>query len=286
MRRCRSCKKAPIMKKILVPTDFSEVAANAYRFAQVLSERVGARTELLHAYHPSFDYANPYLDVPAVEFEQIKQELLQQFAEAYTDAQGGVAVLPKTQLNIGFAAEEIVRLSEGYDLIVMGTTGQGNLLERAFGSVSTHVARFAKCPVLLVPRQCKCQSIEQVVFASSHPEADAALLEPVLDIAGGDVKDVHFVHVEKQAHLPYHIGEAMHEKASYAGHPSLGIHAIEIECPDVQAGVIQYADEAGADMIVTGTVQRSFLDRLFHKSVTRQMAFHTEVPLLVMKLDA
>lgn len=274
------------MKKILVPTDFSAVAANAYQFAQEIALRQDASVDVMHAYHPSFDYSNPYLDMPAAEFDSIKRELLDQFVESNThEAGGGVATLSKPILSIGFASEEIVRLSNDYDLIVLGTTGEGNLLEKAFGSVSTHVARFAHCPVLLVPGNCNCGGFEEVVFASNYQAADESMVKQLLTVTGPEINNVHFVHVDNETNSPYHVEEILHEQAELYGAATIGFNSVGIECPNVQEGIVQYARDIRADLIVMGTIHRSFIERLFHKSVTQQVVFHTTIPLLVMHYD-
>ena len=274
------------MKKILVPTDFSAVAANAYQFAQEIALRQDASVDVMHAYHPSFDYSNPYLDMPAAEFDSIKRELLDQFVESNTcEAGGGVATLSKPILSIGFASEEIVRLSNDYDLIVLGTTGEGNLLEKAFGSVSTHVARFAHCPVLLVPGNCNCGGFEEVVFASNYQAADESMVKQLLTVTGPEINNVHFVHVDNETNSPYHVEEILHEQADLYGAANIGFTSIGIECPNVQEGIVQYASDIRADLIVMGTIHRSFIESLFHKSVTQQVVFHTTIPLLVMHYD-
>ena len=273
------------MKKILVPTDFSPIAANAYKYAQQLAEQQGGTLEVMHAYHPSFDYANPYLDMPAAEFDSIKRELLDNFIGEHTQQAGAIATLPKTQLCIGFASEEIVRRSKEVDLIVMGTTGEGNLLEQTFGSVSTYVAQYAHCPVLFVPGNCENRPFEEVVFASNYQAADEALLNGLIDMMDSQSANIHFVHVDNSTNTPYHVEEVLYEQAARRDRPGLGFNTVEIECPNVQEGIVKYADDIKADLIVMGTVHRSFLERLFHKSVTREVVFHTTVPLLVMHYD-
>jgi nucleotide-binding universal stress UspA family protein len=273
------------MKKILVPTDFSRIAANAFAYAQRLAAQQGAEVEVMHAYHPSFDYSNPYLDVPATEFDSIKRDLLDNFVEEFTAGEGSVVALPKTKLHIGFASEEIVRQSKEVDLIVMGTTGEGNLLEQTFGSVSTYVAQYAHCPVLFVPGNCEVKPFEDIVFASNNQAADEALITQVMDMMQGRSANIHFVHIDNSTNTPYHVEEVLYEEAARRNMPGIGFNTVEIECPNVQEGIVRYAEDIKADLIVMGTAHRGFLERLFHKSVTREVVFHTAVPLLVMHYD-
>lgn len=278
------------MKKILVPIDFSDVAANAYRFAQKLAGEEATEVKVIHAYHPSFDYSNPYLDMPAAEFESVKRELMKNFLEEHTVAESGrgaVAAMakPKTELCIGFAGEEVVRLSKEVDLVVMGTTGQGNLMEQVFGSVSTHVARNAHCPVLLIPGSCRCQGFREIVFASNYNAADEAILQQVMEMAGAGHANVHFVHVEAEAGKPYSVAKVEFEQAVRENMPGIGYTSVEIKCSDIEEGVVKYAEDIGADLIAMGTLRRGFLENLFHRSITKRMAFHTRVPLLVLHYD-
>lgn len=276
------------MKKILVPTDFSDIAANAFRFAQRIAAKEEATITVMHAHHPSFDYSNPYMDLPAQEFEQVKKDLLNNFMEAntLTSSSGGVDVLPETIIQIGFAAEEITRASKEVDLIVMGTTGEGNLLEKVFGSVSTHVASNAYCPVLLVPGKCDCQGFDNVIYASNNEAADRVMLKEVMSIIGTAPSTIHFVYVDVDEELEaYELRKAEAEEIMREGLSNTKIQKVSIGCDDIQKGIVQYADDKNADLIVTATSHRSFLEKLFHKSVTRDVVFHTTVPLMVLHYD-
>lgn len=277
------------MKKLLVPTDFSDVAANAYHFAQQLAAGGGWEIVVIHAYHPSFDYSNPYLDMPAAEFEAVKRELMEHFVSEPSISDGEPSapsdIAPKTELRIGFAGEEIVRDSKQASLIVMGTTGQGNLMEQVFGSVSTHVAQNAHCPVFLIPGGCHCSGFENIVYASNYQAADEAILARVIDTLGLGPATIHFVHVEEEEDKAYKVEAVALEQAMKVGKPNIDLTAVEVECADIQEGILHYAQDIGADLIVVGTVHRSLLERLFHKSLTKRLTFHTSVPLLVLHYD-
>lgn len=277
------------MKKILVPTDFSAIAANAYRFAQRLALKEEAEITVIHAHHPSFDYSNPYLDLPAQEFEQVKKELLNNFMGEHTlpSKTGGVVTLPKAELRIGFAAEEITRAAKEADIVIMGTTGEGNLLEKVFGSVSTYVASHANCPVLLIPGNCSCRDFSNIVYASNHQPADEVMLKQVVGMIDIEPASVHFVHVDvdEVEGDNYEIRKAAFKDTMQTEMPGVGINEVSIGCDDVQKGIISYAEDNNADLIVMATSHRSFLERMFHKSVTKEAVFHTTIPLMVLHYD-
>jgi nucleotide-binding universal stress UspA family protein len=220
--------------------------------------------------------------------------MLNDFLEEHTSGPndaGGVAVLPKVQqeIRIGFAAEEITRASKEADLVIMGTTGEGNLLEKVFGSVSTYVASHAKCPVLLVPGNCLCLGFNNIVYASNNIEADKVMLEQVFSLVKTGPANVHFVHVDKEGLAgqgqEYIVRNAQFEAAVRKGLPTVGFNSVSISCEDVQKGIVQYASDIKADLVVTATTHRGFLERLFHKSVTREVVFHTTIPLMILHYD-
>ena len=51
----------------------------------------------------------------------------------------------------GLPADELIKASEGADMIIVGRRGAGGFARLLMGSVSDQVARYAHCPVLLIP---------------------------------------------------------------------------------------------------------------------------------------
>ena len=51
----------------------------------------------------------------------------------------------------GLPVDELVKASEGADMIVLGRRGMGGFARLLMGSVSSQVAQHAQCPVLIVP---------------------------------------------------------------------------------------------------------------------------------------
>ncbi|MGH8916933.1 MAG: universal stress protein, partial [Actinomycetes bacterium] len=51
----------------------------------------------------------------------------------------------------GLPADELVKASEGADMIVLGRRGMGGFARLLMGSVTSQVAQHAQCPVLIVP---------------------------------------------------------------------------------------------------------------------------------------
>jgi nucleotide-binding universal stress UspA family protein len=138
------------IRKILVPTDFSAHADEAFRAAHALARAVGAEVVLFHVARP-----------PAVVSDD---------CQFLTDPTKGQAINPWERFHGIQASDPKVRVRHevivsdrpganhvleildrlGCDLIVMGTHGHSWLRHRLFGSVTEEVVRRARCPVMVV----------------------------------------------------------------------------------------------------------------------------------------
>ena len=141
------------LKKVLVPTDFSDSARHAFSYGVSFAREYHAELVLLHVVENlTVGYASDLFPVPMAEvFQEIsgyaKAELQKLAEEA---RQKGVAV---TELVVqGKPSAEIIRhaAENGIDMIVLGTHGKGMLDQALFGSTTERVVRRAPCPVLTV----------------------------------------------------------------------------------------------------------------------------------------
>jgi universal stress protein A len=139
------------IRKILVPTDFSAHADEAYRVAHTLARAVGANVIVFHIAQPPAVVAEggPLLTDPG----QVKANLWDRFQSMPNDPK--VRVEHEVIIADRVGAAHILEILEklGCDLIVMGTHGRSWLKHRLFGSVTEEVVRLARCPVMVVKAQ-------------------------------------------------------------------------------------------------------------------------------------
>ncbi|MEO1258575.1 MAG: universal stress protein [Bacteroidota bacterium] len=272
------------MKNILVPTDFSTTSKNAFEFAKGLAERSNASIKLIHVHYPEVSTLEAAPVDMFAESLKWKQQKLKEFSK--TDParmpEDEVAVLSrvKTEVAIGFPGENIVDRSktDEVDLIVMGTTGESGMLEKVFGSISSHVARKAHCPVLLVPNDVPFKECQNVLFATDKKAADEVLIENIPYLLTCPNANVHFAHVDEQEGKDYKVEDLSFFNPNLTGQ----FHFVNIESDNVFGGLNRYAEEQRVDAMVMVTARRPFFEELFHKSMTKQMALNTKMPLLVM----
>jgi len=177
------------MKRILVPTDFSEPSGAALNYGMELADAFSAQLYLLHV--TDENGVNFEADFPMVQFESAPQEQLERLAAQHA------AKNRRTEyaLRIGAPSDQIVRYagSRDIDLIVMGTHGRSGVPHMLMGSVAEKVVRSAPCPVLTIrPPQLAGQTGDTGAWlapAERSPEARAgsAMLHKAGRLRGTDV---------------------------------------------------------------------------------------------------
>lgn len=273
------------LKHILVPTDFSESSKDAFIYAQSLASEVDASIRIVHMYHPEFDVGNPFMDEPLSAFEQAKREALNDFVQENLLAAGD-SVLTATRIeqdvSVGFAAEEIVRLTKTgkFDLVVMGSTGEAGFLGRVLGQVSTQVAQQSVCPVLFVPRGVTHRSFTNVLYAAKYQPGDESILRWLSRWAVYFSANLHLVHVMESKESNVNFDKIDIDRLFHRNGQTVQVATIKSE--SVIDGLNQYAREKKIDLVVLTALQRRFYERFFHRSVTKRLLINSKLPLLVV----
>jgi nucleotide-binding universal stress UspA family protein len=142
------------LKRVLVPTDFSDSARHAFTYGLSFAKEYGAELVLLHVVeNVTVGYASDLFPVPMAEvFQEISGYARAELSKLGQEArERGVAGVSE-QVIQGKPSSEIIRFaSENHvDMIVLGTHGKGMLDQALFGSTTERVVRRAPCPVLTV----------------------------------------------------------------------------------------------------------------------------------------
>ena len=142
--------RAPRLKKIVVPIDFSETSAQALPYAAALAERFGAEITLLHVIEPlplPADSGYVPASTQSADQDTAQTHLLTLSREAFD---GDIPA--RTLVRRGQPFQEITdrASSLGADMIVLTTHGYTGLTHVLLGSTAERVVRHADCPVLVV----------------------------------------------------------------------------------------------------------------------------------------
>jgi nucleotide-binding universal stress UspA family protein len=140
------------LRKILVPTDFTETSDKALDFAIELAQKFNASITVMHAYEiPIIGFPDGSL-VATADIASRIQEAGRTGLDAAVKARNGRGVTLESLLREGNAAEEICTVAAELpaDMIVIGTHGRKGIARALLGSVAENVIRTVKTPVLTI----------------------------------------------------------------------------------------------------------------------------------------
>lgn len=159
------------IKRILVPTDFSEPAAAALKWATTLAREFDGQLYLLHVVPEPYAYpwgselsTMPLTDILA-QTEQSADERLRQLA-AETQLPPDRVV---TRTVIGTPVDQILATiaENGVDLVIVGTHGRGMVGHLLLGSVAERLIRRSPVPVLTVHGDARSAELKREAAATA-----------------------------------------------------------------------------------------------------------------------
>jgi nucleotide-binding universal stress UspA family protein len=163
------------IKKILVPTDFSEGSEEAVQYAAMMARRLRAHVVLIHVIQP-YAYAMTETFNVVDHYTALKMIAEPMLAQARKGLQKeGLTV--ETDLLNGVAHREILEKARrtGADLIVMGTHGRSGVDHLLLGSVAEKVVRMSPCPVLTVRTAAKAAGGKKKAASSTGKGSSVTL---------------------------------------------------------------------------------------------------------------
>jgi len=144
-----------LFKKILFPTDFSDLSNVALRYARGLAEKYQAELHCLHVVDDAYQYWSAMgpesvpVGPPTEDLLELGRNRMKTFAEAHLT---GLTPAPVTSVAMGRPFAEIIAHAreQDIDLIVIATHGRGAIAHVLLGSTTEKVVRKAGCAVLTV----------------------------------------------------------------------------------------------------------------------------------------
>jgi nucleotide-binding universal stress UspA family protein len=146
-----------VYNKILITTDFSELAESAFKYAVDFARQSGAKLLLLSVVEPRAVLPHEAAYIPSLMVAEEASSQLSSTLSALNNTikeSGlfqGLEVIPKVEFGHPHQTIIDVSKSEKCDLIVMASHGRSGFQHFVMGSVAEKVIRAAQCPVLITP---------------------------------------------------------------------------------------------------------------------------------------
>lgn len=282
------------MKRILVPTDFSETASTATDFAVQTSKVFPANITLLHSYEITSSFSTDYLGVNREFTLNMLNDIENQLDDLRRtiNSQDDVEVdtfISTHPLNkaIEKAAEE-----KKSDLIVMGTLGASGLKEKIWGSRTSSVIGETKVPVMVIPHDYSWKKPRKILFATNQFQKNEKILNYIFELAGlymANVQVTVFTDADDdkaEVYLSHKREIAEYEDFLKSKYNENTLIATHITGTDFEETVQDYIEQNDIDILVMVTWQAGFWRRLFNPSMTRRMSYNTKIPLLAIPSES
>jgi nucleotide-binding universal stress UspA family protein len=285
------------IKNILVPIDFSKYSLNAAKYAVHVALQKNAKITLVHAYFNPvtnplcYDNFYTFPSNVADALREIEENANDKMKDLLTNLKVYMAdnqivgIDPATKLIGGIAEEAILEFAETgqFDLIVLGSRGRA-LSDYWFGSFTLNIIEKAKIPVLTIPEDAsfKVKNFKRLMYATDFDKSDGMAIRKLLNIARPIDVQIFVVHIDLTNENPFINYDLVHFKEKYIGAlEEVDMKFDLIKNPNLVKGIEKYITEKDIDILAVTTHKRNLITSLLKPSITKELVFEINIPLLV-----
>jgi len=269
------------MKKILCPTDFSDAAHGAIAYAAKLALVTGSELTLLHV-QSLFDLNSLEL-VPGNRMMADNEK--EQLDEQSREVSKVFKISCRAEIQSSFSRLSNVIASRGndFDLIVMGSDGPDDLYQFFGGSNTYNAITKTQLPVLVIPVGYVYSEIKRMVYAFDYLRERSlpfGRMIPWIKALGCQLTVLQVMEEAYSKEAEDDLKELQVViRNLYGG--DLNFPYDTIRSSDVAQSINSYILRKQPDVLALCSVHRNFLERIFHKSVIRNISAICSYPVFV-----
>ena len=276
------------MKKILLPTDFSENSINAIEYATELFKDVSCKFYLLNVFKIPYLANEELMEHNATQLAALEEEMYDHSIEEMNKL---LEKIPKNSAHefetisdynlFSLAVHQVVTEKE-IDLIIMGTKGATGAKEIFMGSNTSDVIMRNACNVIAIPEDHVFKFPKEIVFPTDYEiRYNSEDLEPLLDLTNKFDASIRIVHFSDSDELEEDQIENKRILDSFLKDVKHDYYTLSNS--DFEEGINCFVQSrANIDMIMIIGRHYGFFERLFFKPKVRTLSFHSKVPLFVV----
>jgi nucleotide-binding universal stress UspA family protein len=274
------------MKTILIPTDFSDNAWKAVGFTANIYRDIPCRFILFHAYYMGGSILEA--DVPHIIADRSKEinRDLAKIKEAFLEFDHHDDTKIEAIARYGEVPDAVAEIVKNkfVDLIILGTKGAGNNQDAVLGSSTLGVLENLPCPVICVPFESSLTGLEHIMFATDYHNLNNLnkLLE-LKEIAESNGANVSIVNVTTDLKAKVIVEDEMEILVLHNFFGVVPNEFHDIESDDIEEGILNFAQQKEVNLIVMMNRNITYWKGLFHKSLSKDTALHSNIPLLILK---
>ena len=276
------------MKTILFPTDFSGNAIHASEYAGMIAKRMNADVVLLNVYTiPTIsEYQLPNDIENFINLNKTEaQANLEEFKKVFLKSTGLQPDRVSTRVEYGYVADKIVDTAKGIqaDLIVMGTKGATDFLDRWLGTNAQKVMKHSNCPVWIIPQKALIHYPQNFLYAADFQEDELLATHKVKEMAehfGAKCKVVH-IHDYFEANIGHRIEATAHQIGDVFDEDIVSVKTLHRA--NIIEGLETYIRTHKPDVLALAIHEKSFFDAIFDTSITKHFVQEAHLPILTFR---
>ncbi len=274
------------MKRILIPTDFSEHAEYALKVAAQIAKKNNSEIFLLHMLelpHQAGDAIGSGHNIPEIMFfKNAAIKKLEDLMDA--DYLDGLEVSEIVQFEKTFDGILKISKKNNIDLIVMGSHGSSGFKEMFIGSNAEKVVRNSNVPVLVIKKESDNFKVNKFVFASDFTEEIKKPFEKVLDFAKKFDAELHLVMINTPSNFKSTI-VAEKIMSDFVSNFKIEKYKTHIYNDiNKEKGILNFSKSINADLIGISTHGRKGLSHFFNGSMPEDIVNHAKRPVVTFKI--
>ena len=277
------------MRKILIPTDFSDNAMNALKYATALFKYDISEFHIMHAYQDDI-----YSDEALLNSETLEKITTiisnKSVVQLQKTKESLISFSPNPRHTIHTISSNNILLDEvdkivdehNIDIIIMGTKGKTNDKKITFGSHTLQVLKYVQCPVLAIPENHEYTQPKHVLFPTNYmipyKRRELKLLcEMVFPYRA--VIDMLYIstsnHLSKRQkdNSEFIKDELCKNKLNFKTENSK--HIIN--------AIYKHITENNTDMLVMVNTRHSFLENILYQSTIDEISLNLNIPFLALQ---
>ncbi len=277
------------MRKILVPTDFSENAVNALQYACELFKYDKCQFFIMHAYQDDIYVDESLIKKEALDevTKMVKNKSEKQLEETLEHLKK-ISPNPRHTYNVIASnnilldeADNIVD-EENIDIIVMGTRGKTNDQKLTFGSHTLQVLKYVQCPVLAIPENYRYRQPKNILFPTNYMiPYKRRELKLLCEMVSPYRAQIDMLYISKRKTLSMRQQDNLNFIKSELSKNNLNFKTVNNT--HIINAIYRYIKENSTDMLVMVNSRHSFLENILFQSTIDKLSLYIDIPFLALQ---
>lgn len=269
-------------KTIIVATDFSLSAWNAACYAVDMAMAIKADILLVHIYSLPVAYSDIPLNITEEEIHIDAEKCISDLkGDLSRRANNRIAI--HTETRFGFFYDGLVSIGEKVQpfLIVLGSQGKTAAERILFGNHAVRAMRHLPWPSITVPPKARFDAIKKIGLACDFSDAvDKVTVGKLARIVKEFAASLHILYTSKTREFNPEVifGSGLLQEWL----KPIPTEMQFITSENIDEGILEFVETSHIDLLVIIPLHHDLLDRLTHKSHTKQFVLHSTVPVLAI----